>query len=269
MASRVIALMTDFGKEDFFVASLKGTILKINPLARIVDITHRVPSFDVFASSFVLFSTFQYFPLQTIFLVIVDPGVGSSRKILLAETKNYFFIAPDNGVLSLVIEKDEIKQIRKVTNEKFFLPNPSSTFEGRDKMAPVAAWLSKEVPCEEFGHEVSHYKKVSEKRPQVRGNEILGRILYVDKFGNLITNVPFQMVDFLREKRNVEMISLFVKNTEILSFKKNYSSAKKGELLFLGGSLGLIEIAVREGSACEKLKAETGDEVRIITRCET
>jgi len=139
----VIALMTDFGEDDFFVASLKGVIAKINPSARIIDITHRIPSFDIGAAGLVLSSSYKYFPPKTIFLVVVDPGVGSYRRILLAKTKNFFFIAPDNGVLSLVLDEEKVQKLIEVKNRKFFLPEVSSTFEGRDKMAPIAAWLSK------------------------------------------------------------------------------------------------------------------------------
>ncbi len=117
MKNPVIALMTDFGEDDFFTASLKGVILKINPLVRILDITHRIPSFDITAAGFILSSSFKYFPTQTIFVVIIDPGVGSKRRILLAKTREYYFIAPDNGVLSLVLEEEEIEDLREIVNE--------------------------------------------------------------------------------------------------------------------------------------------------------
>lgn len=260
----IIALMTDFGEEDFFVASLKGTILKINPLARIVDITHRIRSFDIATASFILFSCYMYFPEKTIFLIVVDPGVGSSRSILLVETKKYFFIAPDNGVLGLVLEDEEVHQIREIANEKFFLPERGRTFEGRDKMAPVAASLSKGVFCKEFGPEVTGYRKSKLKRPMMRNDEIIGCILYKDKFGNLITNIPAGIMDKLKKKNIKKDLCLLLSGKKILRFKENYSSVEKGELLFLVGSLGLIEIAAREDSAAEKLEAKAGDDVRII-----
>ncbi len=144
-------MVTDFGEDDFFVASLKGVILKINPSVWIIDITHRIPSFDIQTTGFILLASYKYFPSQTIFLVIVDPGVGSERKILLARTKEYYFIAPDNGVLSLVLEEEQVEDLREVTNEEYFLPHLSNTFEGRDKMAPAAAWVSKGISCSEVG----------------------------------------------------------------------------------------------------------------------
>lgn len=258
--------MTDFGEDDFFVASLKGVIAEISPSSRIIDITHRIPSFDIMSASFVLFSSYKYFPSQTIFLVIVDPGVGSSRRILLAKTKNYFFIAPDNGVLSLILEKEEIEKLKEVKNNKFFLPELSSTFEGRDKMAPVAAWLSRGISCDEFGAEVHQYEKLEIQKPHIKGNEIIGQIVYTDKFGNLITNIPGQMANLLQKKEGKMRLALHVGEVEIESFVHSYSPARKGELLFLVGSLGLVEIAAKENSAARILKAKANDEVRIILR---
>ncbi len=258
--------MTDFGEDDFFVASLKGVIAKINPPARIIDITHRLPSFDIKAGSFILFSSYKYFPARTIFLVVVDPGVGTSRKILLAETDNYFFIAPDNGVLSLVLEEEGIRQLREVTNQNYFLPEQSRTFEGRDKMAPAAAWLSRGISCEEFGPEANSYEKYNTEKPQIKRDEIIGHILYIDKFGNLITNIPEGMLKFLQKKTGKKKLSLSIEDMEITSFEQSYSSVKKGELIFLVGSVGLIEIAAKESSAAQRLKIKNGDEVKIAIR---
>lgn len=262
----VIALMTDFGEDGFFVASLKGTILKINPAVQIVDIAHCAYSFDIQRTSFILFSCYKYFPEKTIFLAVVDPGVGSSRKILLIESKNYFFIAPDNGVLSLVLESEKIKKMREITNKKFFLSDVSRTFEGRDKMAPAAAYLSKGVSCSEFGPEIKRYRKFKLKKPVVKKNEIIGHILYTDKFGNLITNIPSGLVDKLSEQSPKKNLCLLLGGKKVSDFRENYSSVKKGGLLFLVGSLGFIEIAAREESATKRLGAKVGDEVRIIVK---
>ncbi len=258
--------MTDFGEEDFFVASLKGVILKINPSVWIIDITHRIPSYDVQAAGFVLWACYKYFPAQTIFLVVVDPGVGSERKILLARTKEYYFIAPDNGVLSLVLEEEQIEDLREVTNEKYFLPDLSHTFEGRDKMAPAAAWISKGVSCSEFGSAKSSFEKLDVEKPRLKGTEIVGHVLYQDKFGNLITDIPARMLEDIGGKTGKEGVDLVIRGKKISSFIQSYSSAKRGELLFLAGSVGTIEIAAREESASEKLKAGVGDEMRICLR---
>lgn len=255
--------MTDFGEDNFFVASLKGVILKINPSARIVDITHRIPSYNLKAASFVLSASFRYFPPQTIFLVVIDPGVGSARKILLAKTKDYYFIAPDNGVLTLALEDKKVDRLREVTNDKYFLPEQSRTFEGRDRMAPAAAWLSKGISCEEFGPELSSYEKFRVEKPKIKGREIFGIILYEDKFGNLITNIPSEWLNRLQEKTGKGEFVLSVKGHEISFFVQSYASVKKGELLFLVGSVGTIEIAAGQESASKKLKAKIGNEVRI------
>ena len=266
MKHPLIALMTDFGEDDFFVASLKGTILMINPSARIIDITHRTGSFDPQMAGFILFSCYKYFSEGTIFLVIVDPGVGSSRKILLARTKSYFLIAPDNGLLTMTLEEEKALVLRSVENEKYFLPEGSTTFEGRDKMAPVAAHLSKGVPVEEFGPEVKEYTKLVVKKAVLGNNEISGHILYADKFGNLITNIPERLVKKLLESHRENTLSLTVKEVEIPRLKRNYSSVEKGEFLFLVGSLGFIEVAAREDSASQRLNARPGDPVKIVLK---
>jgi len=256
--------MTDFGEDDFFVASLKGVILKINPSARIIDITHQVRSFDPESAGFILHACCKYFPQKTIFLVIVDPGVGSSRKILLVQTKGYFFIAPDNGLLTLVLEEEKPQKIWSVENEKYFLQKKSRTFEGRDKMAPAAAYLSKGIPPDELGPQLKAYKKLKVKRASIKQQEISGHVLYTDKFGNLITNIPAQFLHSLQEKHPGRKLCLHLKDTEVRRFGESYSSARKGELLFLTGSLGLTEIAAREDSASRKLKARPGDQVKIV-----
>lgn len=264
MKNPLIAFLTDFGENDFFVASVKGVISRINPFARIIDITHQVSSFDILRGSFILFACYRYFPSKTIFLVVVDPGVGSSRKIILAETENYFFIGPDNGVLSFALESEKVYEIREVTNCKFFLKEESRTFEARDKMAPVAAWLSKGILPDEFGPQTKDFKRIKNLTVQREKEGIVGSVIYVDKFGNLITNIPLAMVNQLQERRSPRNLNLLVKNREIKSFVKSYSSGKRGELFFLEGSLGLVEIASREDSASKILKAKIGDRVRIV-----
>ncbi len=258
--------MTDFGEDDFFVPSLKGTLLKINPSARIVDITHHARSFDIKGASFILFSCYKYFPEKTIFLIVVDPGVGSYRKILLVETDSYYFIAPDNGILSLVLEEEKVRQIREITNKSFFLTHRGRTFEGRDKMAPVAASLSKGISCQEFGPKLKRYKKVEWKEPVARDKEISGHILYKDKFGNLISNIPEWMVGELQKRNKNKKLSLLIKGKEISLMSQSYSSVSRSELLFLVGSLGLIEVAAREDSAAARLNAEPGEKVKVVVR---
>jgi len=254
----VIALLTDFGDENYFVSSMKAVIVNINPLARIIDITHKIPSYDIYSGSFNIFAVYRYFPSKTIFLIVVDPEVGSSRKILLAEAGDYYFIAPDNGILSLVLQREKKRRIRAIKNDKFFLHEAGRTFDGRDRMAPVAAWLSNGVSCGEFGPEIKSYKKIDIKPHSIKDNEIIGRVLYIDKFGNLITDIPSEMV---ASKADIVIAGKIISN-----FEKNYVSAKKGEIFFLKGSLGFIEIALKEDSVSDKLKVRVRDEVKVRIR---
>ncbi len=264
MKTPVIALLTDFGEEDFFVGSLKGVIATVNPSVPVVDITHHVPSFDVPAGGFILYAAYRYYPSGTIFLAVVDPGVGTARKILLVETEDYMFVAPDNGLLGLALEAESLKALIDIKNTKYFLPVPSSTFEGRDKMAPAAAWLSKGIAPSEFGPPVSDYVRMDVQKPQVENEEISGQILYVDKFGNCITNIPAEEVRRIQGGTKERRMACRVGKRELTRFEPSYSFVDKGELFVLPGSLGLIEIAVREGSAQERLAIHPGDPVRIF-----
>jgi hypothetical protein len=264
MKNPLIALMTDFGEDDFFVASLRGVILRINPSAGVIDITHSVPSFDPQSAGFILFSCYRYFPENTIFLSIIDPGVGSSRRILLARTESYFFIAPDNGLLALVLEEEAIQEMRAVENEEYFLAARGRTFEGRDKMAPAAAHLSKGIPVKEFGPELKEYTKLEVEKAALKNDQIFGRILYADRFGNLITNIPERLVQELEGSEKEKELRVQVGGKKISRFQGSYNSVRKGELLFLVGSLGMIEVAAREDSASKRLKAKPGDPVKIV-----
>lgn len=264
MDQPIIALLTDYGEDDFFVASLKAVIFNINPVVRIVDLTHSVKSFDIQGASFILYSCYKFFPAKTIFLTVVDPGVGSKRRILLLKTKKFFFIAPDNGLLSYVLDTERPEQVINVINKKFFLEVSQRTFEGRDRMAPVAAWLSRGVAIEEFGPVVSRCQKLKIPKPRYEKKSIYGHVLYIDKFGNLITNIPVAMVDRLQREEKKRGMILSCAGKKIRGFRETYSCAKKGELFFLPGSLGTIEIASREASALQKLKAERGEEVQIF-----
>ncbi len=263
MEAPLIALLTDFGEEDFFVASLKAVILNLNPEARIVDISHRIPSFDIESAGFVLFAAYRYFPENTIFVAIVDPGVGSKRRILLVRTEKYFFIAPDNGVLSLALSEETVRQVRSITNPAFFLTPASQTFEGRDKMAPAAAWLSKRTPIEAFGPAVKSIHRRKIRKARIVGGEIHGRVLYADRFGNLITDVPAGMVRRLAAKKGKESMALFVKGKRYGGLRESYSEAEKGEVFFLAGSLGLVEVSAREQSAALKIGSRPGQEIKI------
>ena len=262
MDSPLIALMSDFGLDDFFVPSLKAVILSLNRVARIVDITHTVPSYDVRAAGFILAGCCSFFPKGTIFLAVVDPGVGSDRKVLLARTDKYDFIAPDNGLLTLALDGAAGLELRSVSNPKYFLSRSSRTFEGRDRMAPAAAWLSLGAPPSEFGPRLDDYKKLAIRPARMVKGAVIGEVAYVDKFGNLITNIPVSLLNEIKlgTKRGLR---LRVKGRAIGSFLESYSQGRPGQPFGLAGSLGTVEIAVREASAAARLKAGPGDEVQI------
>lgn len=271
----IIGLLTDFGDEDFFVASLKGVITEINPDAQIIDLTHRVPSFNILSGSFMLYAAYRYFPQNTIFLTVVDPGVGSSRKVLCVETEKYHFIGPDNGLLTMALDNETVLQIIEATEAEYFLPHLTHTFEARDKMAPVAAWLSKGTPCEKFGPKIVTYNKLDIRKPKGEGNNLVGRIIHIDKFGNMITNIPAEMLVEKLEGLDSRLLRLrLVRGAEVetpelrgldIKHRETYEEAEKGEVLCLTGSVGFLEIAIREGSASARLKANVGDGI-ILTK---
>ncbi len=267
MEQPIIAILTDFGDQDFFTASMKGVIAGINPHARFIDITNKVPAFDISAASFVLKVSYKYFPPGTFFLVVVDPGVGTSRRIIIAQSQGYTFVAPDNGVLSWIMGEDEEIVVREVTSDHYFLQEISRTFEGRDKMAPVAAWLSKGIQVENFGPVIDDYHKMGIEKPEKEGNKIWGRILYQDGFGNLITNISER--EYLELTREVGegsfVLSLQEKEVPV---RKSYESVEKGQLLSLVNGQGYIEIAKRQGSAADDTKSKPGDPVLLTIKRE-
>jgi len=260
MGKSCIALLTDFGTRDYFVASLKGVILSINPDCTIIDICHEVPEYDLKAAAFILWACYRFFPGGTIFLSVVDPEVGSERRLLLARSQRYSFIAPDNGVLSLVL-RQENPEIFELRDREHFLTDRRSSFEGRDKMAPVAAWLSLGVPASELGQPVRNPRKLELPEPQPGNREIQGQILYRDRFGNLITNLSRELIaQFLTKNRGANLLLLAGKK-KISEMAAAYSSAGSDRPFFIINSLGLLEIALYKKPAAELLGLEPGDPV--------
>lgn len=259
--------MTDFGQDDFFVPSVKAVLLSLNPAARLVDITHTVPAYDIRAAGFILAACAPFFPAGTIFLSIVDPGVGSDRRVLLARTDRHDFIAPDNGLLTRALAGAASLEVRAVTSGKFFLARTSRTFEGRDKMAPAAAWLSLGTPASEFGPLAAGYVKLPLRRPVLEGGGVRGEVAYIDKFGNLITDIPSSWLERpLPASTSGRRLRLRLKGRTVDAFPGSYAAAVRGRLIALPGSLGTIEISLRQDSAAARLKARVGDEVRLAPR---
>jgi len=237
----IITLTTDFGLADYFVGCMKGVILSINPNVNIVDISHEIKSYDVTGCCYFLSSFYKYYPPNTINVVVVDPGVGGSRKPLLIKADDYYFIGPDNGIFSSVLENTDHAEIYHITNSDFFAKYVSPTFHGRDIFAPVSAYLSLNTHISKFGEKIENIKLLNNIKPKVSDSKIVGKIIYEDRFGNLITNIKRDLI------KNIGKI--VIGEFEIDVINNNYSNVAKGELLAIIGSSGYLEISANMGSA--------------------
>ena len=260
----IITLITDFDTNDHFVGTMKGVIYSINPDVEIVDITHKVASYDIFDAAFTLAQSYRFFPSDTIHLVVVDPGVGTTRRPLLARSLAHKFVAPDNGVLSLIYEMEENVEVRHITADHYFLNPVSATFQGRDIFAPVVGWLSKWVEADKFGDPISDFIKFSSPKPKRAGeNLITGVVLKVDKFGNILTNLRPEDLPQLFEE-NPPPFKIIINQQEITRLNLAYSMGKPSELFAIVGSSGYLEICTNRGSAAKALNANRGAEVSVM-----
>jgi hypothetical protein len=256
-----IVLLTDFGFEDSYVGIMKGVILSTYGYSRIVDLSHNILPQDVTQAAFMLYCSYSYFPEDSIFVAVIDPGVGTSRKVLCMEAANRVFLAPDNGLLSLVEEEEGADAIREVNNEELFLQTPSGTFHGRDIFAPVGAHICSGTSPSEVGPEVDSFQKLNLPKPvHTADNTLRGEVIYIDHFGNLITNVSQNMVETSFECPP-ETVRTTLKQHTIEGISETYSAVDEGNLVALIGSTGYLEVAVKNGSARELLRAERGDHV--------
>jgi S-adenosylmethionine hydrolase len=261
---QVVTLTTDFGTSDHFVGVLRGVIIKINPDVELVDLCHDVNSYDVFDAAFTLVQSYRYFPSDTIHLVVIDPGVGTARRPILVRTLEYKFVAPDNGVLSLVYEREEAVEVRHITADHYFLNPVSNTFHARDVFAPVVGWLSKGVEVDKFGDPITDYAKFASPKPkQVSDNLIKGVTIKVDKFGNLITNITPQDVPQLFSD-NPPPFKIVINSQEVTRLNLAYSMGKPSEIFAIVGSSGFLEICTNRGSAAKALNVTRGAEVGVM-----
>jgi S-adenosylmethionine hydrolase len=264
MKPRIIALLTDFGGKDYFVASLKAVILSINPRVEIVDISHEVEAYNRLEAAFLLKAVAPYFPQGTIFLAVVDPGVGSDRKIILVKGKKHFFTGPDNGLLIPAAEEEGLIEVRELRAEKYFLPSWSRTFEGRDKMAPAVAWLSRGVPFESFGPIAASFEKLVFPEPSFLPLEIRAEVIHSDRFGNLITSIPVQpFLDWFKKKKESALILSSRKRRWPLQYVPAFAYGLSHQPLILPGSSGFMEIGWKEASAASHLRIRPGDKITI------
>jgi S-adenosylmethionine hydrolase len=263
-ASRIVTFTTDFGLSDPFVGIMHGVVLNIHAETTIVDLSHAVASYDIFDGAWTIAQAYRFFPSRTVHVVVVDPGVGSERRPIIVETNNYIFVAPDNGVLSLVEAREEKFVVRHVTAERYFLQPISQTFHGRDVFAPVAGWLSKGVDPAEFGPEISDYVRLSLREVEhVSENSVRGEVMKVDKFGNLITNIGEIDAPELFQV-DAPQASILIAGQTITRVCKSYAEAMGDELFGIIGSSGYLEVAGRQASAAEKLGAEVGTPVGLV-----
>ena len=255
----VITLTTDFGAADHFVGTMKGVILGIAPRATLVDITHEIAPQDVGQAAFVIAQSWRYFPNKTIHVIVVDPGVGSARRANLCEAGGQFFIAPDNGVLSMIYDHAKPK-VREISNARLMLKDVSRTFHGRDVFAPAAAHLARGIAPARFGKLIRDYIHAARLKPtQLAAHAWAGVVLKADRFGNLITN--FDIRRFAQIK--TRPMELRIGDARIRRLALTYAETAVGELFAIVGSSGYIEIAANQESAAKLLGCGAGAAVEL------
>jgi S-adenosylmethionine hydrolase len=257
--SNVIALTTDFGHSDHFVGTVKGVILGIAPRVHLVDSSHEIPPFDLGEGAFTIAQAYRYFPRGTVHVVVVDPGVGTERRPILVEAAGQYFIAPDNGVLSMIYAREKHK-VREITARKYFLSQVSRTFHGRDVFAPCAAHVARGVPAARFGKLIHDYAHLALATPQqVARRNWSGTILKIDRFGNLITNLHFDDFSWVADRP----FELSVGLEKVRRFTHSFADGGPGELLVVVGSSGYLEVVANQASAAKMLGCGTGSPVEI------
>ncbi|MBD3256252.1 MAG: hypothetical protein GF383_14235 [Candidatus Lokiarchaeota archaeon] len=267
-----IGLLTDFGlKGQHYVASMKGVILQLNPNATIVDISHNVSSYSILEAAYLMNSTYKYFPECTVFVIVVDPGVGSSREIIALKTiKNYYFVGPNNGLFPHIISKDKISDCVKVENDNYFNKPVSRTFHGRDIMGPVGAHITLGVPLTNFGNSFDINNLVSlpiDLRINEEKKKILCTVQYIDNFGNVTTNV--RLIGNSVEGYDLElpldcMLKFKINNRQISAkFVTHFSGVQRNKYLFLRGSSNFLELSKNQANAAKDLDLKVGDTIEI------
>ena len=275
--SAIITLTTDFGYDDFYVAAVKGAILSINPGANIIDVCHSIEPQNILQAAFILNAAYRYYPKQTVHMAIVDPGVGSERDGIILKTPTALFVVPDNGILSYVVNdlfpvetptSQDASNLNKIilktgleavtiTDPRFWRHPVSSTFHGRDIFAPVAAGLSLDISLYEFGGKINSMHVLPIPKPFIdpEGN-LVGQVLHIDRFGNLITNI--RSADLPGKEVMIEAAGHCIQSIS------SYYAQNKGVMAVVG-STGYLEISLRNGNACDFLSMVVGDEITVIS----
>ena len=263
MARPTVALLSDFGIRDHYVGAMKGVILGICPDATLVDISHDVPTHDVLTAGLELSAVYRFFPTSTIFLVVVDPGVGSARRGLAADTGDYRFIAPDNGVLTAIFQESPPKRVVELTERRYARPTVSRTFEGRDRFAPAAGWLGKKIQLSALGRPVTDYVLLDIPIAQTSDGRVVGQVLRVDHFGNLVSNIDRKTFESFTHAGG--SIQIEVGTHPIARLVETYADIGEDEVCALFGSTDHLELAANSTSAGERLRLDRGARV-IVSR---
>lgn len=251
----VITLTTDFGLTDHFVGTMKGVILSIAPRVRVVDLCHQITPFEILEGGFVISQAYPFFPRGSIHVVVVDPGVGTSRRPILVEAAGQYFIGPDNGAFSIIYAAEPKHKVRAITAGKFFLPSLSNTFHGRDIFAPCAAHLAKGIKPAHFGPLIRDYTQATTIFPVRTGKRVwTGQVLKVDHFGNLITNLRTSEFSIPQAKH----FELLVGSQIVSRFARNYQESGFGEAFVIEGSSGYLEVSICQASAAKQLGCGAG-----------
>jgi S-adenosyl-L-methionine hydrolase (adenosine-forming) len=257
----IIALLSDFGSRDHYAGVMKGVILSICPEATVVDVSHDLPAHDIPFAALELAATYKYFPAGTIFLTVVDPGVGTSRRGLAAEAGDWRFVAPDNGVLTAVFQDVPPKKVVELTERRYARPTVSRTFEGRDRFAPAAAWIAKSTQLQALGRIVTDYQLLDLPRPRFEDGVLRGSVVRVDRFGNVVTNLDRRSCERLAD--GTRGLQLTVRGQSIARLVSTYSDIAPGEIGALFGSTDHLECAAHAASAAEQLGVAVGDPVEL------
>ncbi len=261
--SGLITLLTDFGDQDVFVASMKGVILTINPHTTLVDLSHHVPPHSIEDAAYLLKSCYRYFPDGTVHVAVVDPGVGSARRPLLLKTARFYFLGPDNGLFSHILKDEDEVEIREIESRQYRLESPGHTFDGRDLFAPCAAWLAKGTPPSSFGRIIHDPVTLSIIEPSRQGDKLVGRIEHVDQFGNLISNLTLRHLEEAYVARNHRQLSVRIGEQIIEGLVVNYGEGMADQPSALINSNGRLEIFVKEAPAADLLKVGRGARIEV------
>jgi len=257
----LISLLSDFGLKDSYVAEMKAVMLSICPDASIVDISHEINKYDIQMGAYVLARAAPYFPEGTIHVAVVDPGVGTERRPIIVKTEHSLYVGPDNGLLMLSAQREGVSSVYEITNPKYMLKKVSSTFHGRDVFSPAAAYLAQEIPVSNFGPEISDPFVPSFTQPIVHEQEVRGEVIYIDGFGNIVTNITTEHLKLMNIRKR-EHLSVALKDKNItIKLCSAYGEVSANTTLAVVGSGGFLELAVNQGNASSIFGVKTGDKV--------